>query len=64
MSNGLKDTRISCQFCKIKTWMKDYVAFMQDHDRPDGRKCQRAADAYSPAKSSPSTESVKALNNP
>jgi len=38
-----KDTRIQCRHCGMRTWMKDYKAFMKDHDRPDGRKCQTAA---------------------
>lgn len=38
-----KDMRISCPHCGVKTWMKDRAAFMRDHDRIDGRKCQKAA---------------------
>jgi hypothetical protein len=37
-----KDARLSCPFCKVKTWSRDYKAFMYDHDRPDGRRCVRA----------------------
>jgi len=28
--------------------MTDYRAFMQDHDRPDGRRCRKAALSVSP----------------
>ncbi len=38
-----RDARISCPHCGVKTWMKDRAAFMRDHDRIDGRKCQKAA---------------------
>ncbi len=37
------DDRLQCRFCGVRTWMRDYNAFMRDHDRPDGRKCRRAA---------------------
>ncbi len=43
-----QDTRCACQFCGSKTWSKDYVGFMRDHDRVDGRKCVRAAKVYAP----------------
>ena len=33
------DTRIKCNHCGLRTWMKHYSAFMKDHDRPDGRRC-------------------------
>ena len=45
-----KDTRSSCHFCGAKTWSNDYVGFMRDHDRPDGRKCQQAAAETAEAK--------------
>ena len=38
----IKDNRIQCPYCKIKTWDTDYRYFMRDHDRPDGRRCQKA----------------------
>ena len=38
-----KDNRITCPHCKVKTWSRDYTGFMRDHDRIDGRKCQKAA---------------------
>jgi hypothetical protein len=38
----LEDARIQCPYCKIKTWMRDRRAFMRDHDRPDGRRCEKA----------------------
>lgn len=41
-----KDTRFCCPFCGIKTWMRDFVAFMRDHDRPQGGRCLRAARTY------------------
>ncbi len=37
-----KDLRIACPYCGMKTWSKDYVGFMTDHDRPDGRVCKKA----------------------
>lgn len=55
-----KDTRHTCQFCGSKTWMADMVAFMRDHDRPAGGRCLRAANVYSPTKSNPRAEAVKA----
>jgi hypothetical protein len=45
-TNAPKDTRHACQFCKVRTWNKDYVAFMRDHDRPEGGRCLRAAKVY------------------
>ena len=42
MRPSKKDSRISCRFCGVKTWSINYVAFMHDHDRPDGRRCLRA----------------------
>lgn len=36
------DKRLACPCCGVKTWMTDYRAFMQDHDRPDGRVCRAA----------------------
>ena len=41
-----KDTRIRCPHCGIRTWMTDFVAFMRDHDRPDGRVCRIAQYFY------------------
>lgn len=49
MSRGMNnDNRNQCQFCQVRTWSKDYVAFMRDHDREDGRRCLRAANVYAP----------------
>jgi hypothetical protein len=45
MKKEIKDTRIQCPYCKIKTWGKDYRAFMRDHDRADGRRCQKAKES-------------------
>jgi DNA-directed RNA polymerase subunit RPC12/RpoP len=42
MKKEIKDMRIQCPYCKVKTWMTDRRAFMKDHDRPDGRRCQKA----------------------
>ncbi len=39
----MNDTRLQCPYCKVRTWMSDYVAFMRDHDRPDGRRCVAAS---------------------
>jgi hypothetical protein len=36
------DTRITCPWCGVSTWMTDRRAFMLDHDRPDGRICRRS----------------------
>lgn len=58
-TNETKDTRHACQFCHVKTWMKDYVAFMRDHDRPQGGRCLRAAQVYDSSTSNPRAESVK-----
>lgn len=55
-----KDTRIACQFCGSKTWMTDLVAFMRDHDRPQGGLCLKAANVYDATKSNPRAEAVKA----
>lgn len=41
-----KDTRPTCCFCGMKTWRKDVVGFMQDHDRPQGGVCRRAQKMY------------------
>jgi hypothetical protein len=41
-AKGKEDRRIQCPFCKVRTWMTDYRAFMRDHDRPDGRVCRKA----------------------
>ena len=41
-----KDKRIQCPYCKVRTWMKDYRGFMKDHDKPDGRVCQKAKREY------------------
>jgi hypothetical protein len=38
----MKDPRIACPYCGVRTWMRDYTAFMRDHDRPDGRVCRAA----------------------
>jgi hypothetical protein len=38
------DTRIRCNHCGLRTWMTDYSAFMNDHDRPDGRRCVAGKD--------------------
>lgn len=38
----MKDTRIQCPYCRVRTWAKDYQSFMADHDRLDGRVCQKA----------------------
>jgi hypothetical protein len=37
------DMRHKCPCCGIRTWVRDYRAFMLEHDRPDGRKCRAAA---------------------
>lgn len=37
-----KDTRLQCRFCTVRTWSRNYKAFMLDHDRPDGRRCVKA----------------------
>jgi len=37
-----KDTRIQCPHCGVRTWQRDYGAFMRDHDRPDGKVCRKA----------------------
>ncbi len=42
MMKKLKDERLQCRCCGVRTWSKDYGAFMKDHDRPDGRVCQAA----------------------
>jgi len=42
MGKLTRDTRLSCPHCGVKTWMTDRAAFMRDHDRMDGRKCQAA----------------------
>lgn len=39
---SLRDERISCPHCGVTTWSKDYVQFMKDHDRHDGRRCYAA----------------------
>jgi hypothetical protein len=36
------DSRLTCPHCGVRTWMRDYTAFMRDHDRPDGRVCRIA----------------------
>ena len=36
------DRRIQCPCCGIRTWALDYLAFMRDHDRRDGRVCRAA----------------------
>jgi hypothetical protein len=46
------DTRHRCPHCKVRTWMTDYRAFMADHDRPDGRRCRKAALSVSPVSDS------------
>ena len=43
MKKFIKDTRLQCPHCGVKTWMKDYRSFMRDHDRPDGMVCRLAA---------------------
>jgi hypothetical protein len=43
------DKRVQCQFCGVRTWMTDYVAFMRDHDRPQGGRCLKASRIYSPS---------------
>lgn len=43
MAKLIRDTRLSCPHCGVKTWMTDRAAFMRDHDRVNGRKCQAAA---------------------
>ena len=45
MIEVLRDKRIKCPFCGISTWDKDYSRFMRDHDRPDGRRCRKAAES-------------------
>lgn len=42
-SSPIQDKRIQCPYCGMKTWSNDYVSFMRDHDRPDGRRCLQAA---------------------
>lgn len=42
MNAPIKDTRLQCPHCKVRTWRKDFAAFMADHDRPDGRVCRKA----------------------
>lgn len=37
------DSRLRCPHCGVATWSNNYKAFMVDHDRPDGRRCQQAA---------------------
>lgn len=44
-----KDKRLRCSFCGMTTWSTDYKQFMADHDRPDGRRCLRAAAEVEPA---------------
>lgn len=39
----IKDLRLRCPYCRVRTWMRDYSEFMRDHDRPDGHRCIRAA---------------------
>jgi len=39
-----------CHHCGVTTWNQDYTGFMRDHDRPDGRRCQKAAKEYAVAK--------------
>jgi hypothetical protein len=48
MKNAQRDTRIRCSHCHVATWRTDFVAFMRDHDRPDGRRCVAAAIQYAP----------------
>ena len=38
----LVDRRIACPCCGMRTWSNDYIGFMRDHDRPDGRVCREA----------------------
>lgn len=47
----MKDNRIKCPFCKIRTWSNNYKAFMKDHDRPDGKMCRAAMKAVEEKKS-------------
>lgn len=49
MGKLTRDTRLSCPHCGVKTWSTDYVSFMRDHDRIDGRKCRAAARQQSEA---------------
>jgi hypothetical protein len=37
-----EDNRPRCPYCGITTWNKDWVSFMSDHDRPDGKVCRKA----------------------
>lgn len=52
LADPMFDTRHRCPHCHVRTWMTDYRAFMQDHDRPDGRRCRKAALSVSPLSSS------------
>ena len=38
------DKRIRCPHCGVTTWDTDYTRFMSDHDRADGKRCNKAAD--------------------
>ncbi len=53
------DTRHRCPHCHVRTWMTDYLAFMQDHDRPDGRRCRKAALSVSPVSESKEEPTTK-----
>jgi hypothetical protein len=42
----MKDKRIQCPHCKVRTWSNDWRMFMRGHDRPDGRVCRAAQAMY------------------
>jgi len=40
------DTRHACPFCGVRTWARDYVGFLRDHDKPEGGLCVEAKRQY------------------
>jgi len=64
LADPIFDTRHRCPHCKVRTWMTDYRAFMADHDRPDGRRCQAAARSVSPLSSSEGGEAPLSEGEP
>jgi len=66
IADPMFDTRHRCPHCNVRTWMTDYRAFMADHDRPDGRRCQAAARSVSPlsdSKGEPMTNTERKSDN-
>jgi hypothetical protein len=64
LADPMFDTRHRCPHCHVRTWMTDYRAFMADHDRPDGRRCRKAALSVSPlSEGEPMTNTERKSDN-